>query len=73
MGVARQYCGQVGKQENCQTAVSLSIATHQASLPVAYRRYLPKEWADDGARRSKAGVPEDVTFQTTPILPPPSR
>jgi len=47
--VARQYFGQAGRQENCQTAVSLSIATHQASLPVAYRRYLPKEWADDGA------------------------
>jgi SRSO17 transposase len=64
VGMARQYCGQVGKQENCQTAVSLSIATHQASLSVAYRLYLPKEWADDAARRSKAGVPEDVTFQT---------
>jgi DDE superfamily endonuclease len=68
VGVARQYCGQVGKQENCQTAVSLSIATHQASLPVAYRLYLPKEWADDAARRSKAGVPEDVTFQPSPRL-----
>jgi SRSO17 transposase len=68
VGVARQYCGQVGKQENCQTAVSLSIATHQASLPVAYRLYLPKEWADDAARRSKAGVPEDVTFQTKPEI-----
>jgi SRSO17 transposase len=68
VGVARQYCGQVGKQENCQTAVSLSIATHQASLPVAYRLYLPKEWADDAARRSKAGVPEDVTFHTKPEI-----
>ena len=68
MGVARQYYGQVGKQENCQTAVSLSIATHQAGLPVAYRLYLPKEWADDAARRSKAGVPEDVTFQTKPEI-----
>ena len=68
VGVARQYCGQVGKQENCQAAVSLSVATHQASLPVAYRLYLPKEWADDAARRSKAGVPEDVTFQTKPEI-----
>src|ERR1700674_2243516 len=68
VGVARQYCGQVGKQENCQTAVSLSIATHQASLPVAYRLYLPNEWADDAPRRSQAGVPEDVTFQTKPEI-----
>jgi SRSO17 transposase len=68
VGVARQYCGQVGKQENCQIAVRLSAATHQASLPVAYRLYLPKDWADDPARRSKAGVPGDVTFQTKPEI-----
>ena len=68
VGVARQYCGQVGKRENCQTAVSLSIATHQASLPVAYRLYLPKSWADDPLRRSKTGVPEDVVFQTKPAI-----
>ena len=43
VGVARQYCGQLGKQDNCQVAVSLSVATHQGSLPVAYRLYLPKE------------------------------
>ena len=47
VGVARQYCGQLGKQDNCQVAVSLSVATHQGSLPVAYRLYLPKEWADE--------------------------
>src|SRR5271165_3404580 len=46
VGVARQYCGQLGKQDNCQVAVSLSVATHQGSLPVAYRLYLPKDWAD---------------------------
>lgn len=68
VGVARQYCGQVGKQENCQTAVSLSVATHQASLPVAYRLYLPKDWTDDPVRRSKAGVPEGVLFQTKPEI-----
>jgi len=66
--VARQYCGQVGKQENCQIAVSLSVATHQASLPVAYRLYLPKDWADDPARRRKAGVPDDIRFQTKPEI-----
>jgi SRSO17 transposase len=64
VGVARQYCGQLGKQENCQIAVSLSVATHQGSLPVAYRLYLPKAWADDACRRSIAGVPDDVGFQT---------
>ena len=41
VGVARQYCGQLGKQDNCQVAVTLSLANHHASLPVAYRRYLP--------------------------------
>ena len=43
MGVARQYCGMLGKQDNCQVAVSISLATEQASVPVAYRLYLPKE------------------------------
>ncbi len=64
VGVARQYCGQVGKQDNCQVAVSLSIANHHASLPVAYRLYLPKGWADDAVRRRKAGVPDDLSFRT---------
>jgi SRSO17 transposase len=64
VGVARQYCGQFGKEDNCQVAVSLSIANHHASLPVAYRLYLPQDWADDGDRRRKAGVPADIGFQT---------
>ena len=68
VGVGRQYCGQVGKQENCQVAVSLSVATDQASLPVAFRLYLPEAWADDPERRAKAGVPEEVTFQTKPQI-----
>src|SRR5438477_8557444 len=55
VGVHHQYCGQLGKQANCQVAVSLSIATRCASLPVAWRLYLPKDWAEDGARRNKAG------------------
>ena len=55
VGVARQYCGQLGKQDNCQIAVSLSVANHDASLPVAYRLYLPKEWAGDVKRMRKAG------------------
>ena len=55
VGVARQYCGELGKQDNCQVAVTLSISNHDASLPVAYRLYLPKEWAGDRTRRRKVG------------------
>jgi SRSO17 transposase len=68
VGVARQYCGQLGKQDNCQVAVMLSLANHHASLPVAYRLYLPKEWTDDEERRLKAGVPEEIDFQTKPEI-----
>ena len=68
VGVARQYCGQLGKQDNCQVAVSLSLANHHASLPVAYRLYLPEDWAADRARRCKAGVPEDLGFATKPEI-----
>src|SRR6202165_5771599 len=64
VGVAHQYCGQLGKQANCQVAVSLSLVNHDASLPVAYRLYLPKVWAEDRNRRGKAGVPEEITFKT---------
>ena len=66
VGVARQYCGRLGKTDNCQIAVTLSIANHPASLPNAYRLYLPEDWADDKARRKKAHVPDDVKFQTKP-------
>jgi SRSO17 transposase len=68
VGVSHQYCGQSGKQDNCQVAVSLSIANHHASLPVAYRLYLPKSWAQDKERRAKAGVPDDIAFQTKPKI-----
>jgi SRSO17 transposase len=68
VGVARQYCGQVGKQDNCQVAVSLSVANHHASLPVDYRLYLPKEWAEDGERRRKTGVPDEIGFKTKPAI-----
>lgn len=64
VGVARQYCGQLGKEDNCQVAVSLSIANSHASLPVAYRLYLPQDWANDGERRRKAGVPDGISFKT---------
>jgi len=68
VGVAQQYCGQLGKQDNCQVAASLSLANHHASLPVAYRLYLPKDWAGDGKRRRKADVPDDITFKTKPQI-----
>ncbi len=68
VGVARQYCGQLGKQDNCQVAVSVSAANDHASLPIAYRLYLPHEWADDPVRRRQAGVPDDVVFQTKPQI-----
>jgi SRSO17 transposase len=68
VGVHHQYCGQLGKQANCQVAVSLSIANHSASLPVAYRLYLPKVWAEDRARCDKAGVPLDISFKTKPEI-----
>ena len=68
VGVARQYCGQIGKHDNCQAAVSLSVSTWNASLPVAWRLYLPETWCQDSKRRRKAGVPEDVEFQTKPAI-----
>ena len=68
VGVARQYCGMLGKQDNCQVAVSVSLACEAASLPVAWRLYLPREWADDPARCAKAGVPEALEFATKPTI-----
>lgn len=64
VGVARQYCGMLGKQDNCQVAVSVSLACDQGSLPVAWQLYLPQEWAEDMQRRRTAGVPQDVRFAT---------
>jgi SRSO17 transposase len=68
VGVTRQYCGQVGKQENCRVAVSLSVATKASSLPIALRLYLPEVWANDAKRRKQAGVPESIAFQTKPQI-----
>ena len=59
VGVGRQYCGQLGKQDNCQVAVSLSLANHAASLPVSYRLYLPREWTPMPARRRGGGARGD--------------
>ena len=67
VGVARQYCGQLGKQDNCQVAVSLSVANENASLPIAFRLYLPEDWAADpvaGQSRRARGI----VFQTKPQI-----
>lgn len=68
VGVARQYCGEIGKQDNCQVAVSVSLATVAASVPIAWRLYLPEEWANDRPRRNKAGVPDEIEFATKPEI-----
>jgi SRSO17 transposase len=62
-GVARQWCGRLGKQDNCQLGVFLIYAAPGGSAPLGRRLYLPKEWARDPGRRAKAHVPEDVAFQ----------
>jgi SRSO17 transposase len=68
VGVARQYCGQIGKHDNCQVAVSLSVSTWSSSLPIAWRLYLPEVWRQDSQRRQQAGVPEQIEFQTKPEI-----
>jgi SRSO17 transposase len=68
VGVARQYCGQVGKQANCQAAVSLSVSTWNASLPIAWRLYLPETWCQDAKRCRQAGVPKEIIFQSKPEI-----
>src|SRR6185503_2465265 len=60
--------GSSAKQDNCQVAVSLSLANHHASLPAMYRLYLPQEWAADKKRRRKAGVPKEISFKTKPEI-----
>src|SRR5689334_20236720 len=62
VGVTRQYCGQLGKQDNCQVAVTLSLANRDASLPVAYRLYLPEDWAKDQELRRRTKIPEEIAF-----------
>jgi SRSO17 transposase len=63
VGVARQYCGQLGKQDNCQVAVTISLVNAAMSIPAAYRLYLPEAWATDRRRCRAAGIPQEVTFQ----------
>jgi SRSO17 transposase len=68
VGVTRQYCGQVGKQENCRVAVSLSLSTAEASLPIAWQLYLPEVWTEDKKRRVSTGIPPEIRFQTKPEI-----
>ena len=68
VGVARQYCGQLGKSDNCQAAVGLSVSTWNSSLPIAWRIYLPEVWCQDAERCQQAGVPKEVAFQTKPDI-----
>lgn len=68
VGVARQYCGEIGKHDNCQAAVSLSVSTWSSSLPIAWRLYLPEVWCQDPERCQQAGVPEGVEFKTKPEI-----
>jgi SRSO17 transposase len=64
VGVARQYCGVLGKQDNCQVAVTVTMANEAVSVPAAYRLYLPEAWTSDRRRRKEAAIPEQVTFET---------
>jgi SRSO17 transposase len=62
-GVARQWCGRLGKVENCQVGVFLTYATATGYAPLDRQLYLPREWAEDPKRRQAAHVPEGVMFQ----------
>ena len=62
VGVARQYCGTLGKTANCQVAVSVSLANKTMSVPAAWRLYLPEEWVTDPERRAAVGVPPEMGF-----------
>src|SRR3954468_7508444 len=64
VGVQRQWCGRLGKVENCQVGVFLGYVSHQGHALVDFRLYLPKEWAGDRPRRKEAGVPREVRFAT---------
>jgi SRSO17 transposase len=63
VGVAHQYCGALGKQANCQVAVTVTLANEAVSVPAAYHLYLPESWARGGKRRRAAKIPKTVTFR----------
>ena len=64
VGVARQYCGALGKTANCQVAVSVHLGTDTACLPLTWGLYLPQAWIEDPVRRTAARVPDTLTYQT---------
>ena len=68
VGVQRQWCGRVGKKENCQVGVFLLGVTPAGTALLDHQLYLPEEWAADAARRKKTRVPPEVTFQTKPQI-----
>lgn len=68
VGVAHQYCGELGKQANCQALVSLSLARGEVPVCLALRLYLPQEWIDDKVRRRRSGVPREIAFRTKPQI-----
>jgi SRSO17 transposase len=68
VGVARQYCGTLGKTANCQVAVTLDLGTEEWSTPLDWALYLPEQWVNDPIRRKEAGIPEEITFRTKPEL-----
>jgi len=63
VGVARQYCGALGKVANCQVGVSINAATDEASCPLDWRLFLPEEWDDDEERRAKTHLPDQIRHQ----------
>jgi len=65
VGVARQYCGRVGKVDNCQVGVYVAYSSPRGFTLLDTELYLPEEWADDAERREKTYVPNDVEFQTS--------
>jgi len=64
VGVARQYCGRLGKVDNCQMGVYLGYTANNYRMLLDKRLYLPQEWSSDKERREKCGVPEAIEFQT---------
>ncbi len=68
VGVSYQYCGEVGKVANCQVVVTCHYADAATSWPLHARLYLPREWSEDADRMERAGVPEEISFQTKPEI-----
>jgi SRSO17 transposase len=68
VGVQRQWCGRVGKKENCQVGVFLLGVTPAGNALLDHQLYLPETWAADEARRKKTRVPPEITFQTKPQI-----